>query len=410
MEPPTASLRPNTCWRITARCTTKPSRSSEKSSAANSACPFRRSPAENHAAILSGAGCRIHRSGSGHNGFSSEKRRPSQAFQRDSGPGLRFTFRSVRESSRLHQCAPIVTAIVPGAAIPVMAAGCGDYRCERRSGRGVRQKHSRLVACSRLVDCDDCDLYHERGPVPMRVAGQHSAVVSQQHPHRIDRRHIVGIGKRHRQYLDDHSHGQVVAGFQLAVLRCRPIGAVVAPRCGTRRALPATIENMENHSSRADSVWADIERIRAEAPVIHNITNYVVMNTTANALLAIGASPVMAHAEEEVEEMTAIARSLVINIGTLSAPWIAAMFKAGEAARRNARPMILDPVGAGATTFRTATARQLLAELSPAIVRGNASEIRALADDERSTRGVDSAYQSEDAAQAADRLSARYGW
>jgi len=167
--------------------------------------------------------------------------------------------------------------------------------------------------------------------------------------------------------------------------------------------------NVENHSDRADRIWADIQRIRAEAPVIHNITNYVVMNTTANALLAIGASPVMAHAEEEVEEMTAIARSLVLNIGTLSAPWIAAMFKAGEAARRNARPIILDPVGAGATTFRTATARKLLAELSPAIVRGNASEIRALAYDERSTRGVDSAHQPEDAAQAADALSARYG-
>ena len=166
---------------------------------------------------------------------------------------------------------------------------------------------------------------------------------------------------------------------------------------------------MPNHSDRAESIWADIQRIRAEAPVIHNITNFVVMNTTANALLAIGASPVMAHAEEEVEEMTAIARSLVINIGTLSAPWIASMFKAGEAARRNARPMILDPVGAGATTFRTATARKLLAELSPAIVRGNASEIRALAGDERSTRGVDSAHQSEDAAEAADALSTRYG-
>ena len=166
---------------------------------------------------------------------------------------------------------------------------------------------------------------------------------------------------------------------------------------------------MQNHSDRADSIWADIQRIRAEAPVIHNITNYVVMNTTANALLAIGASPVMAHAEEEVGEMAAIARSLVINIGTLSAPWIAAMFKAGEAARRNARPIILDPVGAGATTFRTATARKLLAELSPAIVRGNASEIRALEHDERSTRGVDSAHEPEDAAQAADRLSTRYG-
>ena len=166
---------------------------------------------------------------------------------------------------------------------------------------------------------------------------------------------------------------------------------------------------MENQTDRADAIWADVQRIRAEAPVVHNITNYVVMNTTANALLALGASPVMAHAEEEVAEMTAIARSLVINIGTLSAPWIAAMFRAGEAARRNARPVILDPVGAGATVFRTATARNLLAELSPAIVRGNASEIRALAYDERSTRGVDSAHQPEDAAQAADALSARYG-
>ena len=85
------------------------------------------------------------------------------------------------------------------------------------------------------------------------------------------------------------------------------------------------------------------------------------------------------------------------------------MFKAGEAARRNARPIILDPVGAGATTFRTTTARNLLAELSPAIVRGNASEIRALLFDERSARGVDSAYESEDAAKAADELSTRHG-
>src|SRR5208282_1110348 len=114
----------------------------------------------------------------------------------------------------------------------------------------------------------------------------------------------------------------------------------------------------------AAEIYRSMEMIRHQSPVVHNITNYVVMNTTANALLAIGASPVMAHAEEEVEEMTAIARSLVINIGTLSAPWIAAMFMAGEAARRNARPIILDPVGAGATTFRTATARKLLAELS----------------------------------------------
>jgi hydroxyethylthiazole kinase len=165
---------------------------------------------------------------------------------------------------------------------------------------------------------------------------------------------------------------------------------------------------VENLNHRADSIWADIQRIRAEAPLVHNITNYVVMNITANALLALGASPVMAHAEEEVGEMATIARSLVINIGTLSTPWIAAMFKAGCVAKTNGRPIILDPVGAGATTFRTHTARRLLDELSPAIVRGNASEIRALVYDERSTRGVDSAHEPEDAAGAADALSARH--
>ena len=89
---------------------------------------------------------------------------------------------------------------------------------------------------------------------------------------------------------------------------------------------------MESRICRADSIWADVERIRAEAPLVHNITNYVVMNTTANALLAIGASPVMAHAEEEVAEMAAMARALVLNIGTLSEQWIAAMFRAGNSA------------------------------------------------------------------------------
>jgi len=181
------------------------------------------------------------------------------------------------------------------------------------------------------------------------------------------------------------------------------------PACLRPAANSRNNRDVEKNRDRADEIWTDLQNIRAEAPVVHNITNYVVMNVTANALLAAGASPVMAHAEEEVAEMTAIARTLVINIGTLSAPWIAAMFKAGEAARRQGRPVILDPVGAGATAFRTTTARKMLAELSPAIVRGNASEIRALAYDERSTRGVDSVDQPEDAAQAAEALSARYG-
>ena len=95
-------------------------------------------------------------------------------------------------------------------------------------------------------------------------------------------------------------------------------------------------------------IWRDIQSIRAEAPLVHNITNYVVMNTTANALLAIGSSPVMAHAVEEVEEMAGLARALVINIGTLSAPWVEAMVRAGKEARRRKLPVVLDPAGSGA--------------------------------------------------------------
>ena len=105
-------------------------------------------------------------------------------------------------------------------------------------------------------------------------------------------------------------------------------------------------------------VWQDVQKIRAEAPLVHNITNYVVMNLTANALLAIGASPVMAHAVEEVTEMVRHARALVINIGTLSAPWVEAMVEAGKEAHRRGIPIVLDPVGCGATQFRTAIPKE----------------------------------------------------
>jgi hydroxyethylthiazole kinase len=159
---------------------------------------------------------------------------------------------------------------------------------------------------------------------------------------------------------------------------------------------------------RAGKIWEDFQRIRAESPLVHNITNYVVMNTTANALLALGASPVMAHAEEEVAEMAAIARALVINIGTLSQAWVRSMLLAGQAAKRKGIPVVLDPVGAGATRFRTDTALRLIRELSPAVVRGNASEIRALAYDERTTKGVDSAHGSEEALDAGRALAASY--
>jgi hydroxyethylthiazole kinase len=152
-----------------------------------------------------------------------------------------------------------------------------------------------------------------------------------------------------------------------------------------------------------------LQRVRAGAPVVHNITNFVVMNTTANALLAIGASPVMAHAPQEMEEMVGIAGALVLNIGTLSDAWIEAMHLAGDAARRRGIPIVLDPVGAGATSYRTTTATRLLSELSPTIVRGNASEIRALCSADAATRGVDSVHCSEDSIDAARALSEQYG-
>ena len=159
----------------------------------------------------------------------------------------------------------------------------------------------------------------------------------------------------------------------------------------------------------AQEIWQDVRRIREEAPLVHNITNYVVMNTTANALLAIGASPVMAHAAEEVEEMVAMARALVLNIGTLSVPWIEAMFKAAQEARRRSIPVVLDPVGSGATKFRTEVAQRLLHVAPPAILRGNASEIRSLVYADGATKGVDSTHSPEETIESARALYERYG-
>jgi len=156
-------------------------------------------------------------------------------------------------------------------------------------------------------------------------------------------------------------------------------------------------------------IWQDIERIRAERPLVHNITNYVVMNTTANALLAIGASPVMAHALEEVEEMVRLARALVINIGTLSPPWVRAMIKAGKEARRRKIPVVLDPVGSGATRYRTTVAQKLLREVAPTIIRGNASEIRSLLGHEAGTRGVESRQTPDQVMDEARALSTTAG-
>ena len=139
----------------------------------------------------------------------------------------------------------------------------------------------------------------------------------------------------------------------------------------------------------SDSPGAALRDLRERKPLIHQITNYVVMNETANATLAIGALPVMAHAIEEVEEMASVAGALVLNIGTLSRQWIDAMLLAGKAANAAGAPVVLDPVGVGATTFRTDTAKRILAEVDVAIVRGNAAEIAALAGLQAEIRGVE---------------------
>src|SRR5512139_2180131 len=135
----------------------------------------------------------------------------------------------------------------------------------------------------------------------------------------------------------------------------------------------------------------NLRSVRKRRPLVHNITNYVVMNYTAMALLSCGAAPVMAHAAEEVEEMVSLAGALVLNIGTLSGPWIEAMVRAGKRANTLGVPVILDPVGAGATSLRTNTARRLINEVAVTVVRGNASEIFSLAREKTGsrTKGVD---------------------
>ncbi len=154
---------------------------------------------------------------------------------------------------------------------------------------------------------------------------------------------------------------------------------------------------------------ADLKNIREKKPLVHNITNYVVMNSTANALLSLGASPVMAHSVNEVEDMVNIASALVINIGTLSEQWIIAMKKAMKAAALKSIPIVFDPVGAGATPYRTQTCFELLAATPPTIIRGNASEIISLAvSSSQSTKGVDSTDSSSAAIDKAIELAERF--
>ena len=145
-----------------------------------------------------------------------------------------------------------------------------------------------------------------------------------------------------------------------------------------------------SQESFLSEVASDLETLREKSPLIHQITNYVVMNETANITLAMGGSPVMAHAPEEVEEMVGFAGALVLNIGTLESAWIDSMVIAGKAANAKGVPVVLDPVGVGATRLRTEAAGRILDEVDVTVIRGNASEVSVLAGAEAEIKGVDS--------------------
>lgn len=152
-----------------------------------------------------------------------------------------------------------------------------------------------------------------------------------------------------------------------------------------------------------------LAKVRETCPLVHNITNYVTVNDCANALLAIGASPIMADDPADAEEITEICAALNLNIGTLNSRTIPAMFAAGRRAAALGHKILLDPVGAGASAVRTGTALRLLAELPLACVRGNASEIKALAVGEAATRGVDASDADAVTAELASAFAVKHG-
>ena len=158
-----------------------------------------------------------------------------------------------------------------------------------------------------------------------------------------------------------------------------------------------------------ESIVRDLREIREKKPLIHHVTNYVSAQWVANGLLALGASPVMAHAPEEVLEMLSISQALVLNIGTLDEFSVRSMKLALSEALRLKIRVILDPVGAGATSYRTRVARELLSQGGVTVLRGNPSEICALAGDQGSTKGVDSALLPREAYAAAQRLHQAFG-
>ena len=151
-----------------------------------------------------------------------------------------------------------------------------------------------------------------------------------------------------------------------------------------------------------------LERIHKEKPLIHNITNMVAMNDTANSILAIGALPIMAHAQEEVGEMVKAAGALLLNIGTLTPEQIESMIVAGQVANSLKIPVILDPVGAGATNLRTESALKLQEKVKINIVRGNFAEISILAGLKGNIKGVESVGSEKNSVEIACSLAGKY--
>ncbi|HBV88903.1 hydroxyethylthiazole kinase [Desulfosporosinus sp.] len=158
-----------------------------------------------------------------------------------------------------------------------------------------------------------------------------------------------------------------------------------------------------------EKICASLSVIKEKSPLIHHITNYVTVNDCANIVLAIGGSPVMADDLEEVAEMVGFASALVLNIGTLNSRTIESMLIAGLKAKELGIPVILDPVGVGATKLRTKTAEKLIRQIKPEVIRGNMSEIKVLAGLEVAIKGVDSLADEQDSSVVAKKLASEFG-
>ncbi|KAL0476297.1 thiamine-phosphate diphosphorylase, partial [Acrasis kona] len=222
---------------------------------------------------------------------------------------------------------------------------------------------------------------------------------------------IGGINQSNAQLVLDGAHAQGIAVISAIMcaqdpeLATRELKSVLEKR---RARLLPTVER--SHESIKNDVCTLFEKIKKNKPLVHHITNYVAMNTTANITLHLGGSPVMSHALEEVEQMVESCDSLLLNPGTLSTNWVRAMVLAGTRANSYNKPVVFDPVGAGATYYRDKVYKTLLRQLDMSVVKGNYSEIARLCGDLTAvTKGVDSVSGgSLDPIEVVRRASLRY--